>query len=665
MINEKGVRKHETVMWALELHWYTPLLLGAVACVALAFIIHDAVLHTDLTQQDKTITAASIATTSTIGVANALRDGQVEVAKRLMNEAATSLKSCNAQRQAQAFRLAATSLGLLGPIKTLEVLEAACVELLVNSPNPRHARDATIAAHMFWSVSAERTTAVKDPADDPRVWLQSLGANVNCNPTHARFTKALYPTGWRGPCTSSYNDTLAAVLVRHPVDLRPFFDVRSSFNELFHVMMETAKSVQRQQDALNRQREDRYNTTMGLNILVLLLAVLGCVSMVAVIISETRSIKNQVVLQRDFLCTANWLRLHPRTLSTIDNLCSCLGVLTTPKPHEDDSLPQIELSLKRAVAPLCQLRAFAPQYMFLAPLSHPVSDALHDSGSYNAYALNLNVHTKKGNSTNLFVGWGHYNQPGERNIDEVSTMVSIVHKCTAHFSGTVIQVSSEGILCLFLQTTVNDGGDAERIEDGENLAAHCAFAIVSLCNNRAHPLPCSISIASGIAVHGVMKFFVSKHYTYFSPALTTTLVLEKLNVVHKTMILTTAAVSNVLSEVFLCKPIHYLLPVGSVYEIVLEEPHRDVPGRDAILEEQLRLRERVEHWSKGWGSYEKAMAVELPTVDMLQEAYQFLEGHKVFMLRGDEDTAFTVASTNVKKLAVQLGVTLGGMGYED
>lgn len=520
--------------------------------------------------------------------------------------------------------------------------------------------------------------------------LRATGINIMCSPLIQQWAAKFFPSA----LTAVYCDTTAQATVSNAADL----DVSIDPSDYSTILVELADTMEGYRLILESIRsdlitswEDRRGYTKRIAILSIafVISVAGTVSTALLVLSQYRSLHEQSVVESDFDCNAQRVKIRPKTLRAVDEITSRIGVmgdLTDVFLHPSDLnhihtiVPaavgnQIELHLRRSVEPLQLLRPFVPKFMYLHNLrSQSVMGRSASALLRNSEMLNLEVGIKKKAVSVLFVGLRAFNEEAA-DLDLLNELLSAVHLACSHFQGHVVQMTSAGIVATFSRATLNEDKDGdERVEDGEVLAVHAAMAVYGICSAPMErpdgsvrgPFPVSMCVAHSIAFAGVTSFHVSKQFALLAPAIAHAVAVEALNDVHGTSILTTSATNDLIGDHFVTRPVHYLSGVGSAYHVIVARPEEGDEGYEQAVKDQAKVREKAANWSKVWEKYEALVSTEKPTYEMLEDAHRDLEGYKVFQMEAsEEDTAFQLAVASVKRIAQHLGVNLGSTVEEE
>ncbi|CUG88248.1 membrane-associated protein, putative [Bodo saltans] len=520
--------------------------------------------------------------------------------------------------------------------------------------------------------------------------LKAIGTNIMCSPLIQQWVSRYFPTA----SSTVYCDNTAQSIVSTASDV----DITLNPSDYSDILIELADTMEGYRLILEGIRSDLYTSwveergyTKRIAVLSIafVISVAGTISTALLVLSQYRSLHEQSVVESDFDCNAQRVKIRPKTLRAVDEISSRVGVmgdLTDVFLHPSDLnhihtiVPaavgnQIELHLRRAVEPLQLLRPFVPKFMYLHNLrSQSVMGRSASALLRNSEMLNLAVGIKKKSVSLLFVGLRSFNEESS-DLELLNELLSAVHLACSHFQGHVVQMSSAGIVATFSRATLNEDRDGvERVEDGEVLAVHAAMAVYGICSAPMErpdgsirgPFPVSMCVSHSIAFAGVASFHVSKQFALLAPAIAHAVAVEPLNDLHGTSILTTSATNDLIGDHFITRPVHYVTGVGSAYHVIVARPEEGDDGYEQLIKDQAKVREKAANWSKVWEKYEALVSTDKPTYEMLEDAHRDLEGYKVFQMEAsEEDIAFQLAVTNVKRIAQHLGVNLGSTVEEE
>jgi hypothetical protein len=683
--------------YIVDLQILSPVILFCFAAATLGFIIGDAVEEQSARESQRRVDGVFYTADATMQIAlsnaqspstifvqgqpiiNGLRALKVfEPYGAMLNEVSSFLYFSNATGAIQ--KLGDIQLALLADVlervDKLNTRGGSMVSFLLNI----HLSHETAAGLM--QMSEGQTTAARG--------LKATGTNIMCSPLIQKWVATFFQAATAAVyCDNTAQSIVSAAsdvdVTLHPSDASDILAELADTMEGYRLILESIRS-----DLFTSWEKDRgYTKRIAVLSIAFVISVVGTISTSLLVLSQYRSLHEQSVVESDFDCNAQRVKIRPKTLRAVDEISSRIGVmgdLTDVFLHPSDLnhihtiVPaavgnQIELHLRRAVEPLQLLRPFVPKFMYLHNLrSQSVMGRSASALLRSSEMLNLEVGIKKKPVSILFVGLRPFNEESS-DLELLNELLSAVHLACSHFQGHVVQMSSAGIVATFSRATLNEDREGdERVEDGEVLAVHAAMAVHGICSAPMErpdgsirgPFPVSMCVSHSIAFTGVASFHVSKQFALLAPAIAHAVAVEPLNDIHGTSILTTSATNDLIGDHFITRPVHYVTGVGSAYHVIVARPEEGDEGYEQLIKDQSKVREKAANWAKVWEKYEALVSTDKPTYEMLEDAHRDLEGYKVFQMEAsEEDTAFQLAVTNVKRIAQHLGVNLGSTVEEE
>lgn len=683
--------------YVVDLQILSPIVLFCFAAATLGFIINDAVEERSAQKAQTVVDAVFYAADASMQLAllaaqspkTVYREGLPIVAGLGNLDALSAFSQQLAQAQAQVW-----SNNTRAALLTIGDVQLALVADVIERVDKLHTSGGVLLSFLYNVHLSHEVAAgamqINEGATTAKRGLQAAGLNLMCTPLIQQWTTKFFPDAPSVVnCDEAAQTTVLAAtdvdLTLHPDDFRGILEELASTMDGYRLLLEGIRSD------LSSSWEAKRGYTKRITVLsiALVISVVGTVATALLVLSQYRSLHEQSVVESDFDCNAQRVKIRTKTLRAIDEISSRIGVmgdLADVFLHPSDLnrahniVPaavgnQIELHLRRAVEPLQLLRPFVPKYMYLHNLrSQSIMARSASALLRNNEMLNLEVGIRKKSVSLLFIGLRHFNSDGA-DLGLLNELLSAVHLACTHFQGHVIQMSSAGIIATFSRATINETGEGdERVEDGEVLAVHAAMAVHGMCSAPLErpdgtvrdPFPVSMCVSRSVAFAGVMSFHVSKQFALLAPAVAHAVAVEPLNDVHGTSILTTSSTNDLIGDHFVTRPVHYVEGVGSAYQVIAAKPEEGDDEYEQLVRDQSKLIEKCANWCKVWEKYEALVSTEKPTYEMLEDAHRDLEGYKVFQMDpSEEDIAFSIAVANVKRIAQHLGVNLGSTVEEE
>jgi class 3 adenylate cyclase len=662
----------------MDLQVMTPLLLIGFAAATIVFIVMDSVRYSNAKTTDEELSAMALVAETTVTIQLGLSDSPNGYDVRPALHRLFSNKHVN---HYHSNLVAASDYFLNGDapsgLASLGSIQTALVESVLEGDNELGAAPSMIYGQLLASfLSVQRSVDLMKTSEGTMTSSRALLAastNVLCNPIVSSTFAAIHPqvstlsslcdTGAVTALTSasSVNTSLAPLHFSHLLE------------ELDMVFAASSNALAREVHLTGGKLLEYFPKRIAVLSVALFIALAGAIGTSLLVLTQHHSLEEQSVVEADFDCNARRVKIRIETLSIVDEIASKIGVMGD---CEDgwQTPNQIELHLRRALKPLQLLRPFVPTYMYLRSLRSMSVRNQHTSALFrNTEMLNLGSGLVKKPATILFVGLRRFNADNA-DMELLNELLAAVRLACSHFQGNIVQVASDGVLAMFSRATLNEDEGDERVEDGEVLAVHAAFAIQEICNapianldgKRREPFNASMAVAHGISFQGLTQFHVTKQLALMSPAVSAALEMEPLNAMFGSHVLTTTATSDIISGHFITRPVNYLPGVGSIFHVIEEDKSNDEEADPNVVREQTKLKEKTRAWCKAWEKYEALVSNDKPSYELLEDAYRDMEGYKVFHMGANEkDIAFDMATAHIKKVAQHLGVSLGATMEEE